>query len=343
MKENTIDGMVIETRKVQAIRGSTYTISIPKQWLERLGIEKGTPVTLQLLGDRSIMLSLPPAHDPPELEYELYPSSVDEEEVFREICAAYVAGYRTVRIRFAKEQAQVIHRTVLNVCERIRGLEIAETSAESILLRDFLDPLEFNAKQGLKRMQTEVHAMLEISRRLVLSEKGAPDIGTLHRHGKELESLKLILLKQHNLMMRDFRIAPKVGIPMEEALNYLLVAQHLGRIGVFTAQLGENRGFTPDFEGTELSPQIQEACALAVRAIDDAMSAFFKRDTRLAHDTIRLHGELQRIRKMAPLDLALSPAELCRIHVFIFLERIGFYARGIAEVAINQSIAPTSN
>jgi sulfur carrier protein ThiS len=26
-----------------------------------------------------------------------------------------------------------------------------------------------------------------------------------------------------------------------------------------------------------------------------------------------------------------------------FLERIGFYARGIAEVAINQTIAPASN
>lgn len=343
MDKDTADGVLTETRKVQAIRGSTYTVSIPKQWVERLGIGKGTPVSLQLLGDRSIMLSPPLARPPPKLEYELYPSSADGEEVFREIGAAYVAGFRTIRIRFAEEQAQAVHRTVLNVCERIRGLEIAETAAGSILLRDFLDPLEFNARQGLKRMQAEVRAMLEISRRLMLSEEEAPDIGILHRHGKELESLKLILLKQHNLMMRDFRIAPKVGIPMEEALNYLLVAQHLGRIGGFALQIGENRGFTPDFEGTELSPQIQEACALAVRAIDGAMSAFFKRDTRLAHDTIRLYMELQQIRKTAPLDLALSPAELCRIHVFIFFERIGFYARSIAEVAINQSIAPASN
>lgn len=345
MDEDSADGVLTETRKVQAIRGSTYTVSIPKQWVEMLGIEKGTSVSLQLLGDRSIMLSLPPAADPLKLEYELYPSSVDGEEVFREIGAAYVAGYRTVRIHFAKEQAQAVHRTVLNVCERIRGLEIVETSAESILLQDFLDPLEFNARQGLRRMQAEVHAMLEVASRLALSgeETTDIDIGALHRHGKEIESLKLILLKQHNLMMRDFRIAPKVGIPMEEALNYLLVAQHLGRIGTFTAQIGENRGFAPDFEGTELLPRIREACTLAIRATDDAMSAFFKRDTRLAHDTIRLHGELQQIRMTAPLDLALSPAELCRIHVFIFLERIGFYARGIAEVAINQTIAPASN
>ena len=46
----------METRKVQLAGGSTYTVSLPKQWAIEHGIEAGARVHLTLLDDGSLLV-----------------------------------------------------------------------------------------------------------------------------------------------------------------------------------------------------------------------------------------------------------------------------------------------
>jgi antitoxin component of MazEF toxin-antitoxin module len=49
-------GINIETRKVQQTGGSTYIISLPKQWAEKMGIKTGVRVSLQAQPDGKLLI-----------------------------------------------------------------------------------------------------------------------------------------------------------------------------------------------------------------------------------------------------------------------------------------------
>ncbi|MCW8172120.1 AbrB/MazE/SpoVT family DNA-binding domain-containing protein [Natrialba swarupiae] len=86
----------METRKVQLSGGTTYTVSLPKQWADEHNIDSGSVLYLYP-DDRSLLLET--VDDGSESETaRIDISQQDEQPIRQSIRAAYLAGYDEITL-----------------------------------------------------------------------------------------------------------------------------------------------------------------------------------------------------------------------------------------------------
>ncbi|MEF8774448.1 MAG: AbrB/MazE/SpoVT family DNA-binding domain-containing protein, partial [Halobacteriales archaeon] len=85
----------METRKVQVTGGSTYTVSIPKEWANDNDVEAGTTVEFYPEDDA---LLLTPRSEAELTEGRLDVSNLTGEELTRAVMTMYVSGFDVIRL-----------------------------------------------------------------------------------------------------------------------------------------------------------------------------------------------------------------------------------------------------
>lgn len=335
---------IMETRKVQTNRNSTHSISLPKPWADQLGIMHGTSLSMDMRPDGVIVVYPPGGPPSVPVEWKGEVDAEDAEDVERLVLAAYLAGYETIRLSFARHvDPGLVLGACVHACERVRGLVMVESTAHAIVLQDLLDPTEFNAPKGVHRMHLEAREMLATAISGLLGEReNAPDL--LSSRDDELDRMLFILTKQHRRVALEPSHASKIGILPRDSLHYLLVAQQLEAVGDDVVELAnEARGSL----GVEASADLRGAAKLALKALDDAVAAFFRNDIKLANETARLASSVVLLARRIPPDLARDrravarlPCTACFRHSRIFdsLGRIGLRAKAISEVAIDRAV-----
>jgi len=127
-------------RRVQVTGGSTYIISIPKEWAKLLNIDKGSEVVLELSKEGWIRITSAATgrRGQSAIDIELN-DGLSEAALLMQIIAAYLAGYDVIRVRFSPLLSEVAERVVSQVRSKVLGLELLEESGEQMTLRNVVD------------------------------------------------------------------------------------------------------------------------------------------------------------------------------------------------------------
>ncbi len=128
----------IETRKVQKTGGSTYIISLPKEWIDKHGIQVKDTIGILSQPDGNLLIT-------PYISSEklIKEKKFDVEEIknsdflFRLLIGAYIMGYNIIEVRSSKKFESVIRDTVRNFSKITIGTEIMEES-DNIIVITFL-------------------------------------------------------------------------------------------------------------------------------------------------------------------------------------------------------------
>lgn len=337
----------VETRKVQAIRGSTHLVSLPKRWVDQLGISAGTVLQLHLCADGSILISPPAERVRTPLHVDILVQSTEDDHVARELIAAYIAGCESIRLCFPPAESARVDTIVRNALERLQGLVVVEGGPGTLLLQDLLDPTEFDATKGLRRMHLEARAMLAEATRIVTSPPTPGALAALERHENEIDRMRFLLLKQQNRMTRDLSYAKGSPITLEESLNHVLVGEYLERVGDYALRIAHWADAGGRLTGAVETDRARGVTTLVTKALDDAMASFHRKEEPLAHGTVELIDKIRHLtQEVLPMVVSAPKATtggcgtcIAYVHVFECYERIGLYAKSIAEVAINRTVA----
>ncbi|MEF8835135.1 MAG: phosphate uptake regulator PhoU, partial [Candidatus Thermoplasmatota archaeon] len=148
-----------ESRKVQITGGSTYIVSLPKDWVRQKEIEAGDSLILSPRKDGSIVVS-------PEREYEkkanvkeIDITDKDQDSLIRELIGIYMAGYSKIEIVAKDSMEPELRRAIMEFTRMVIGPEVIEESDKRVILKDLIDPSEFSQKKGLRRMYLIVKNM----------------------------------------------------------------------------------------------------------------------------------------------------------------------------------------
>ncbi len=338
----------MEIRKAQTFRGSTYFVSLPRAWIDQVGIQAGTPLFLKPLSDGSLLVGTQTESAKPHRQWELTLDSGAPEEAVHTIIGAYLAGHETIRLRTTRGRMDSLMESVQKACDRVRGLVVVERGRDSVVLQDLLDPTEFNARKAVQHLHHEARTMLMEAVQAVTGEEGPSAREGLEARHDELDRIRFTLVKRHNRFMQDFFLCQKAGTTLEDSHNALQVAQLLERVGNHALRIAQSRNLGPPLRTHPQAVHVRAAGELAVKAVDDAVAAFQRRDAPLAHEAIRLCLKLDRLAAVAPLESVSSEGRgkalpSCRdclafARVFECLGQVGSQAKGIAETAIHQAM-----
>ena len=95
-----------ELRKLQVTGGSTFIVSLPKTWVEQMGLQRGSVVKINQKDDMTLCLT-PQGADAPDAQRKVIitPNPDDTpDSIVRRVVSAYLMGYNIIQLRSTQQR-----------------------------------------------------------------------------------------------------------------------------------------------------------------------------------------------------------------------------------------------
>ena len=332
-----------QTRKMQLSGGSTYIISLPKNWIDELKIKVGENVTIVKNSNQSLTL---------------YPRGRDEQKgkniaviktgqqdsgdsIKRKIIAAYLAGYKTIQIKTKGIRIPVIHSK--SVRELVRstmiGTEIVESSSESILIQILTRLPELSFDTALKRMFLMASNMVREATESIegVDISHAEEVVNMD---DEVDRFGLYMRRNLVLAVENENILQDMGLRKpSDCLGYRTVISRIERIADHASLIAKRVKF--------IDQKIDEKTLLKIKKISEKSLEVFEKSISSVQEHNFEKGEkvAEKVREIIEEEKEIMSdvrkSERNETVIRFMLEdfrRIAEYSSDIAEVAIDENI-----
>jgi phosphate uptake regulator len=331
----------MEMRKVQVTGGSTYIVSLPKKWVKQVGIGPNDTVGIVPQADGTLVLT-PRLSAGEELRQKVFDlkEEPDERELLRNLIGAYVTGYDIIEVHQAPRMSTEVRTTVRRFTQLVIGPEIIDEDIDDIRTRDLLSPSDMPFRTSVQRMYRICSAMHREAA-LAVCELNLDLANDVIMRDTEVDRLDWLVARQYNLLIREVELVERIGTSREHAVNFMLIARILERIGDHSSRIARQVPHLKKARARKAMLKRVKALSEEILPIfDDVISALFERDGKLANDCLeRANKVLQDIRKFKS-DVADTPKGmgLPLSIVADSLDRTAHYLKDIGELVINYAI-----
>lgn len=209
------EGRNMETRKVQITGRSTYVISLPKTWVNKVKIKNGDSIGMIPRSDGTLLINPKLTERGERLNEQLTKTisvqSQDMNQFMREFIGVYLAGYNIIEMNFKNPVSKNMRQNIRNLSHSVIGPEIIDESVNSVTVKDLLDASDFSIVKGVKRMYIISKGMFTDSINAFNDKDNdlAEDVKT---RDNDVDKLHWLISKQFNLILKDVFFADKMGV-----------------------------------------------------------------------------------------------------------------------------------
>ena len=329
----------METRKVQITGGSTFTVSLPKEWARSNDVEAGSTVAFYPDGDALVVT--PTAGEDAD-QGTLDVSGMGAEHLVRAVMTMYVSGFDVIALEADRITAEQ-RRAIRQATQSLVGLEVLEETAGRVVVQDLLDSSELSITNAIDRMRLIAGSMLEDAI-TALAENDDDLARDVIERDDDVDRLWFVVSRTFRASLRAPSAIEELGLPREDCFDYHSSARQLERIADHAAKIGQ---LALDLE--EVPPEVVEALealhAEAAGVMDTAMDALTHEDsdraTELANEASQaILGIDDQAREIDALLRDLEPQQARSLGLIVdSLSRSADYGGNIAETAL-QKAAP---
>lgn len=335
----------METRKIMALGKSSLVVSLPKDWVDSNGLEKGDELNLQVQRDLSLLVK-PSLQDQTEGRRILVDIGEDvaSDSIFRIVTGCYLNGYNDIILKstdiFSVKQQQAIRNVVKSLY-----LRILESNASSVTLQTLMNESMANLFNGVERMHLITLSMcndvlkamknwdLDLARSVVALEE-------------DVDQFMFYLIRLLRSAAIDPALANHLQIDMLDCLDYQTlvdlierVADNVHNVAYSLVQIEEYKDSVP----VELWEKLIKTTKASISAYGDAIEVYRQRSVESCDMIIDEQYELSKLtRSITPFPNVtvnmpfFYPLFIIRDSVM----RIGDYASDIAELTIDKAYKP---
>jgi phosphate uptake regulator len=273
-------------RKVQRTGGTTFTVSLPKDWARDQGLEAGSRVYVYSFEDRVVVA---PTERPGEARrLSVDASGVDPATVARHVRTAYAAGADAIAIGAADGLTAAQRRAANDAVAGLVGLRVAEEDADGIEASSMLDPSAVSLEQTVAQLRQQVLTMLREALDALVEADSALAATARDRHG-DVERLVALVSRQFQGALVDVSEVEQLDGDRSTAYRQVRVARHLERIAAAAdrvACVATEQSAAPAAPVAEALDECGDASQQAIRAAlgedrDAARQAIVDARTRL--------------------------------------------------------------
>lgn len=289
------------TRRVQVTGKSTYIVSLPKKWIEEVGIERGESVTILRQNDKSLLV-VPKNVTPPEkpTEENIITSSRDNpNSLVRRIVSFYLIGYHTIRVTTNEERINSDQREMVKefVRKKLVGTEIISDSRREITLQVLLSYPQLSVSDALRRMCVIANSMHRDAMTALL-EKNDNLAQEVIQTDDEVDRFNFYIIRQLKAAVGDMGIVHEIGLTEpRDCLGYRLIAKSIERIADHAVSIARNVLRVKSPLNENISKGIREGSNFAIAGFDDAAKSLFGKDYLLADNVIERKKKIEIIEK----------------------------------------------
>lgn len=328
---------------MQLSGGSTYIISLPKNWIEELKIKVGENVTIVKNSNHSLTLIPKEGENKTEKSTAVIFSSQKDsgESIKRKIIAAYLSGYKTIKIR--TKGMRILSEHSRSIRELVRstmiGTEIVESSSETITIQILTRLPELSFDTALKRMYLMANNMV------IEAIESLEDTDTIHADevvsmDDEVDRFSLYMRRNLVLAVGNENILQDMGLRKpSDCLGHRAIVSRIERIADHAALIAKRTKFIEDKIDSKTFAKIKKLSEKSLEVFEKSITAVqehdFEKGENVAEKVNKVIDEEKQI--MSKIKETEKNATIIRF-VLEDLRRIAEYSSDIAEVVIDENI-----
>ena len=334
-----------EQRKLQVTGGSTYILSLPKEWVTRNQLKKGSLMVLSEEDDGSLSL-FPSKLEKQEKKEDAFIrvlASDSPDAVMRKAISAYLVGYNILHIRAQDQQpfAVALRNYLKNFARNyLVGTEIVTDSPTGLTLQILLNYSELSVESALRRMAI-IAASMHKEAVGYLANLDYSAAKAVVETDREVNRFSLYILRLLKMAVANTRLVKEIGLKNpRECLGYRLIAKSVERTADHATKIAENILFLRNPLNPELLERINNLSRVAISMFENAIEALFRHDYNLAESVIERTVEIYKLERDAVLSShTMSIEEIPNVRLLIeSIRRTAEYASDISEVVLNLNV-----
>jgi phosphate uptake regulator len=334
-----------QLRKIQLTGGTTYTISLPKEWANQVGIKPQQQVALVPQDDLSLLLIPKDVIDKGGIKEASidYPSKVERDVAVRDFISYYLAGYDLIRVRFRENTPELKAFLKDSLRKKLVGIEIIEESLDEITAQCLPAYAELPLKRVVSRMSTIVSSMHKDAILALKNRNNALAKDVIDRDD-EVDRFYHFAVKQLKMAVVDRTMIESIGLKSAvECLGYRIVTKSIERIADHVAKVANSVLSLEEEPSANSLGQILRLSDLATDVFDHSLKALNKLDAKMAHESIiKAYQAVKIEEEISKLLLESNQSTKTIVGLKLILEslkRIAVYSAEISEIALNIIVA----
>jgi phosphate uptake regulator len=334
-----------ELRKLQVTGGSTYTISLPKEWVADNGLKRGSQISIEEQGSGVLLVSPAELKAPQEPTEAVIKLSTNDspESIVRKVVSAYLIGYNLISVRPKNQRLPSSYRNIIKEFTRRKfvGTEIIGDSSSEIVLKVLLSYPELSVQSALRRMSIIASSM----HRDAVTALGESDVELathVENMDDDVDRFGLYIVRQLKAAVQNSEILREIGLSSErDCLGYRLITKAVERAADHAVEIARNSPPLRDQITSEILKLIDSMSKEAISGFNEAIEAVLRKDFLLAEKVI-LKTEETRAFEKSLTELALNAPDAkwtssLRL-VIESIRRTAEYASDIAEIVLNMTV-----
>lgn len=328
---------------MQLTGGSTYIVSLPKNWIDELKIKVGDNIAVVKNSNQSITLYPSEQDDRKKKRTAIITSSQKDsgDSIKRKIIAAYLSGYKTIKIqtkgmKILPEQSRSIRELVRSA---MIGTEIVESSSAAVTIQILTRLPELSFDTALKRMYLMANNMV-IESIEALEELDVNHGDEIVKMDDEVDRFSLYMRRNLVLAIGNEYILQEMGLQQpSDCLGYRTVVSRIERVADHASLIAKRIKFIDGNIDAKIIKKIKNISEKSLEVFEKSIMAVqehdFEKAEKVAEKVRQIIEEEKKI--MSNIKESEKNSTIVRF-VLEDLRRIAEYSTDIAEVAIDENI-----
>jgi phosphate uptake regulator len=333
----------MDFRKVQVTGGNSFVVSLPKTWVNDVGLKPKDAVAVIVQPDSSLLIV--PRKDIREASKSeatiTLASNADRDSLLRQFISYYLAGYDIIRISSGRYDASL--RTFIRegIRKKLVGVEIIEESSTGILTQCLSGYVDLPLKKAIERMAIIAAGM--VSDAIEALEKGKrPLADEVIQRDDEVDRFYHFILRQLNIATRDRSVIQEIGLnSARDLLGYRLAAKAAERVADHAVSIASRREIVGTIPENTFK-KVQELGVQSRKIFENSIVSLVRLDSKLADETItKTKDTLALEEKLAGETLSprMSVEQLAASKLMLeSIRRVAEYGSDISEIAIDLTV-----
>src|SRR4030066_1874430 len=349
-------------RRVQSTGRGSFIISLPKEWVQDIGLKRGGEIAFNVQPDSSLILVPRKLRErgteADEAKLKEYCVNVNPKEgsesTLRMIRALYAIGADIIRVRFKNAEDAEKYKTEIKNFARdtFLGSEIIDETPVEVTLQILIRHSEFPIEKAVRRMAIVALSANKDAIAALKNRSTSLFESVINAHN-DVNRLGLYIVRQlkygiERNMFRELGFkTPKEFLLYRIAVNdienigenALNIINHLG---TFQKMIDDEMLFIKEPMDEEIFSQLIHFNNVAHQLFEDSIKAMFKREYKDAEKLISkreafapLENELIMLMSSKKLDPNVASVLML---IFDSSRRIMDYSRNMAELTLNRTV-----
>jgi phosphate uptake regulator len=336
-----------ELRKIQVTGGSTYIISLPKNWIDQMGLKRSSVVSIIQRDDMSLSIKPKGLESPDRVKKVIITINQGDkpESVVRRLVSSYLVGYNIIQIRSTEKRIDLETRFAIKdfVRKKLVGTEILSDLPNELTLQILLSYAELSVKDALRRMSI-IAASMHRDAVQTLSVENPRIAKEVVNMDDEVDRFSFYVIRLLNVAIMDAHVLKESGIAtLRQCLSYRLITKSVERMADHATNIAENRlvlHLVPINE--DILKELNRISQSALKVFEDAMEALFDEEYAEADGVMEAAEEIRgmedevihKIVKLAPVE------DVPQLRLIVeSIVRTAEYGADIAETVLNMAVS----